>query len=75
MRPPLVLALALAAPLALSACASGRTLPTYGQELKQLEADCNARGGILTPTGSQTSRPQTDYACKITGGASRIPQH
>jgi len=75
MRPPLVLALVLAAPLALSACASGRTLPTYGQELKQLEADCNARGGILTPTGSQTSRPQTDYACKITGGASRIPQH
>lgn len=75
MRPPLVLALALAAPLVLSACASNRSLPTYGEELKQLEADCTARGGILTPTGNQSSRPQTDYACKITGGASRIPQY
>ncbi|MNE17182.1 hypothetical protein D3C80_1101560 [compost metagenome] len=75
MRPPFVLVLAFAAPVALSACAGGRTLPTYGEELRQLEADCAARGGILTPTGSQTSRPQRDYACKIAGGASRIPPY
>ncbi len=27
----------------------------------------------MTPTGLQTGRPQTEYACKITGGATRIP--
>ena len=42
-------------------------------QLRQLEADCTARGGILTPTQQQTGRPQTDNACRITGGASRIP--
>lgn len=82
MRPALVLA-ALAAPLALSAlsalgalgaCATDRPLPTYQQELDRLNADCIARGGILAPTGAQTGRPQTDNVCKITGGATRIPQ-
>lgn len=74
MRPLLFLAVALSAPLALAACASGgATLPSYGQEMKTLEAECTARQGILTPSGLQTGRPQTDYVCKITGGASRIP--
>jgi hypothetical protein len=41
--------------------------------MDQLEAECRDRGGILSPTGRQTGRPQTDYVCKITGGASRIP--
>ncbi|MGW8706322.1 hypothetical protein ACWGLL_12895 [Brevundimonas sp. NPDC055814] len=74
MRAPLFLAAVIAAPLALVACASGRPLPTYQQEMDQLEAECRDRGGILSPTGLQTGRPQTDYVCKITGGASRIPQ-
>lgn len=74
MRAPLFLAAVIAAPLALVACASGRPLPTYQQEMDQLEAECRNRGGILSPTGLQTGRPQTDYVCKITGGASRIPQ-
>lgn len=74
MRTALVLA-ALVAPLALAACASGRPLPTYQQDLDRLEADCSARGGILAPTGATTGRAQTDYLCKITGGASRLPNY
>lgn len=65
---------ALVAPLALGACATGKTFPTYEQEYDALSADCTARGGILTPSGAQTGRPQTDNICKITGGASRLSQ-
>jgi hypothetical protein len=58
---------------ALSACASaaGGT-NSYSADLDRLEADCTAREGILTPTGSQSGQPARDYACKITGGASRL---
>ena len=58
----------------LSACAgTSRPQPTYGQELDQLTADCRERGGILSPiSGAQTGRPQTDFACEIRGGASRL---
>ncbi|MGH7020465.1 MAG: hypothetical protein ACREEY_11320 [Brevundimonas sp.] len=72
MRAPLILA-ALVAPLALGACATGRTTPTYQQEYDTLNAQCVERGGILAPSGATTGRAQTDYVCKITGGASRIP--
>ncbi|MGH6978113.1 hypothetical protein D3C80_1916980 [compost metagenome] len=74
MRAALVLA-AFVAPLALGACATGRTAPTYQQQLDKLEAECTTRGGILSPSGSMTGRPQTDYVCKITGGATRLPQN
>ena len=60
--------------LGLTACAS-TTAPggnSYNDELQRLAADCQARGGILTPTGQQSGRPQTDNACRITGGASRL---
>ena len=72
MRAAAILA-AVIAPLALSACATGRTLPTYQQEYDKLDAECTARGGILTPSGAQTGRPQTDNICKINGPATRIP--
>ncbi|ASD26697.1 hypothetical protein [Brevundimonas diminuta] len=74
MRSPLMLIAVIAAPLALTACATGRDLPTYREEMSKLDADCIARGGILTPSGMQTGRPQADYVCKIAGGATRIPQ-
>lgn len=73
MRAALVL-VALVAPLALGACATGKTFPTYQEEMDKLSAECTARGGILAPSGAQTGRPQTDYVCKITGAATRIPQ-
>ena len=60
MRAALVLA-ALIAPLALGACATGKTFPTYQEELDKLTAECTTRGGILTTSGAQTGRPQTDY--------------
>ena len=62
---------------ALSACATTPgSRPTYGQELDRLTADCRERGGILSPiSGAQTGRPQTDYACEIRGGASRLTRN
>lgn len=53
--------------LTLSACASGMGENRYQSELDKLAADCEARGGILSPTGQQTGRPQTENVCKITG--------
>jgi len=58
--------------LGLSACATRGERPSFSDELKTLDARCVERGGILTPSGLQTGRPQTDYVCKITGGASRL---
>ncbi|MEN5147261.1 hypothetical protein [Brevundimonas diminuta] len=72
MRLPILLLAAISAPLTLGACATDRNLPSYKQEMDKLDADCVARGGILTPSGMQTGRPQADYLCKITGAASRI---
>ncbi|WP_269220389.1 hypothetical protein [Brevundimonas vesicularis] len=57
----------------LSGCGTMGATNTYQQELSALEAACTRDQGILTPTGVQTARPQTEYACKITGGATRIP--
>lgn len=53
--------------LALSACASGMGETRYETEYQRLAADCTARGGVLSPTGSQSGRPQLDNVCKITG--------
>lgn len=72
MRPLIVAAPAVLL-FALSACAPTMGGNRYDSELRRLSDQCEARGGILTPTGQQTGRPQTDYACQITGGASRLP--
>lgn len=50
----------------LSACASGMGESHYQTELARLSADCEARGGVLAPTGGQSGRPQLDNVCKIT---------
>ncbi len=69
----LSLGVAVLAAAGLSACASGPPGEnSYTAQMDRLEADCRARGGILTPTGATSGRPQRDYACQITGGASRI---
>ena len=52
--------------LTLSACASDMGPNRYQTELNRLSADCEARGGILSPTGEQSGRPQLDNVCKIT---------
>ena len=48
--------------------AKGKTdiLDMMNAELARLSADCEARGGVLSPTGSQSGRPQLDNVCKIT---------
>jgi len=58
--------------LPLAACASTGGGNSYQKDLDALEATCTERGGILTQTGAQTGRPQTEYACKISGQASRL---
>jgi hypothetical protein len=53
--------------MALSACASGMGESHYETQLAKLAADCSARGGVLSPTGEQSGRPQLDNVCKVTG--------
>ncbi|MBW3617956.1 MAG: hypothetical protein KY446_09435 [Proteobacteria bacterium] len=55
----------------LGACAA--TGPSRFQaDYHRLLQRCEAQGGVLTPTGATTGRPETENACRITGGASRI---
>lgn len=63
--PPLALALALAA------CSSTGGTDRYGSTLSQLSDDCQARGGILAPTGQQSGNPARDNVCKITAETAR----
>ncbi|MEW6538285.1 MAG: hypothetical protein AB1448_06805 [Pseudomonadota bacterium] len=67
-----ILSAAVVLPL-LSGCGTTGATNTYQQELNALEAACTRNQGILTPTGLQTGRPQTEYACKISGLITRIP--
>ena len=61
----LPLAVPFAAAAALAACASTGG-ETYQAEYDRLNASCQARGGMLTPSSSPTSgRPATDYVCDI----------
>ena len=53
--------------LTLSACAPSMGPNHYQTELERLTADCEARGGVLSPTGQLSGRPQLDNVCKITG--------
>lgn len=69
---PMILVAPAALLLGLAACAPTAGSNRYSEELKQLSADCEARGGILSPTGAQSGRPQLDNVCHITGGASRL---
>ncbi|MBU1346919.1 MAG: hypothetical protein KKA16_08190 [Alphaproteobacteria bacterium] len=61
--------------LTASACATGPRdrSHSYTAQLDELTESCRARGGILIPIpGAVSGRPQADYACQISGGASRI---
>ncbi len=62
-----IVLIALPAALALTACASATGSDHYQTEFERLQADCEARGGILSPTGQQSGRPQLDNVCKVTG--------
>lgn len=68
----LVLAAAAMGSLGLAACAStAPASPTYAEEMAELRAACDARGGILTPIAGATGpHAANDYACEIRGGGS-----
>lgn len=75
MHKPLFVLSAVALALTASACASAGTgTSRYATELAELEQSCTARGGILIPAevGRQTGQPQTEYACKINDGGTRL---
>jgi len=69
---PLIFAAPAALLLALAACAPTTGSNNYENELRRLSDSCQARGGILVPTGQQSGRPQNDNVCQITGGPSRL---
>lgn len=55
----------------IAGCATDGGPNRYQTELNELEASCQARGGILQSTGSaRLARPQEDYVCRVTGGPS-----
>ena len=56
----------------LAACTTPGERPREGgySAFDTAQASCRERGGILTPTGRFSGRPQTDYACTITGNVS-----
>lgn len=68
-RPALVSTLAVGAlTLSLAACAGmGAREGTYAQKLDALADSCEARGGMLVPTGGQSASPERDYVCEIRG--------
>jgi hypothetical protein len=68
-------AILITTPLLLTACTSTGQKNSYQADMDRLEASCTERQGILTPTGLQSGRPETEYACRITGGPSRIPSN
>lgn len=75
MRVPALILVAVTGLLGVSACATaGEPNPTYAEEMAQLNAACQARGGILTPIAGATGpRAANDYACEIRdGGSGRI---
>jgi hypothetical protein len=48
----------------LAACAS--TGPnTHRSDIDRLQSECDARGGILTPSGASTGQATLDNACRI----------
>lgn len=58
---------------ALAGCAGGPPGEgSYTARTEKLASDCQARGGILVPSGQQTGQPSTDNACQITGATSRL---
>ena len=56
---------------ALGACTTMGISPARA-EYERLAAACEARGGVLIPTGATTGRVETENACRISGAASRI---
>ena len=57
---------------ALSGCATTPGMAGETEE-QRLARECQARGGILVPSGANTTRPQIDFVCQRSGGPTRTP--
>ncbi|PZN96869.1 MAG: hypothetical protein DCF29_23015 [Alphaproteobacteria bacterium] len=61
--------------LGASACASTNTGAYQETDLKTFTEQCEARDGLLAPTGQQSGRPQIDYVCAIRNAGRRVPSN
>ncbi|HTK34277.1 MAG TPA: hypothetical protein VL358_03175 [Caulobacteraceae bacterium] len=64
--------------LVLGACASqGResasSTPLAGREMARLQRECEARGGMLLPSGRLTGQTSLDNVCKILDPTAATP--
>jgi len=57
----------------LAGCASDNRPTTSATELERLRADCEARGGMLRPSGRISANPAIDKPCIIRGAATLPP--
>ena len=57
----------------LAACVGDNRPSTSAAELECLRADCEARGGMLRPTGRISNNPAIDNPCVIRGAAPLPP--
>ena len=63
MRTLALIALQAALAATVAGCAGGPN--TTATEDQRLRSQCEARGGILVPSGANTGRPQIDQVCRI----------
>lgn len=77
MRTLAITALGLAAAVSLGACAStspekATSANSYAADLARLQKQCDARNGMLVPTGRLSGgQAQLDYFCDIRSGGNR----
>jgi hypothetical protein len=61
--------------IGLAACATGSETATTGESpLDRLQRQCDARGGLLTPSGANSGIPAIDNLCNIHGTSIRAPE-
>lgn len=66
---------ALLALVTLAACASSGKPAATTSRLEDLRRRCEARGGMLVPSGRVTGQEALDYPCLIRGATSLPPSN
>jgi hypothetical protein len=60
-------------PVALTACAGKNPTSPTASRIDELRASCEARGGMLVPSGRITGQEALDYPCVIRGATTLPP--
>jgi hypothetical protein len=69
------IAAALLPAAVLAGCASDSRPSLTAQQMDKLRADCEARGGLLVPSGRRyTGEVALDYPCRIHGATALPPR-